>query len=154
MMMVPSCWERKLQSWQGCWLDLVPLTSGEHNSSMYFICDLYTTVPLLLHYNSYNTLKFENVSETTMEYFTCLVSFMFHVSFSFSFCLKGEVLDGKTPAVIDYTPYLKFTQRWGKLTVTQQHIYTLYRNLTDFTILTIVQPVCKLDDADVLVAAG
>lgn len=29
----------------------------------------------------------------------------------FSFCLKGEVLDGKTPAVIDYTPYLKFTQR-------------------------------------------
>lgn len=29
----------------------------------------------------------------------------------FSFCLKGEVLDGKTPVVIDYTPYLKFTQR-------------------------------------------
>lgn len=28
-----------------------------------------------------------------------------------SFCLKGEVLDGKTPVVIDYTPYLKFTQR-------------------------------------------
>ncbi|XP_016057491.1 PREDICTED: RUN domain-containing protein 3A [Miniopterus natalensis] len=28
----------------------------------------------------------------------------------FSFCLKGEVLDGKTPVVIDYTPYLKFTQ--------------------------------------------
>ncbi|XP_015427999.1 PREDICTED: RUN domain-containing protein 3A [Myotis davidii] len=31
----------------------------------------------------------------------------------FSFCLKGEVLDGKTPVVIDYTPYLKFTQRCG-----------------------------------------
>ncbi|XP_069041917.1 RUN domain-containing protein 3A isoform X2 [Lepisosteus oculatus] len=30
----------------------------------------------------------------------------------FSFCLKGEVLDGKTPAVIDYTPYLKFTQSY------------------------------------------
>lgn len=32
-------------------------------------------------------------------------------SYSPSFCLKGEVLDGKTPVVIDYTPYLKFTQR-------------------------------------------
>ncbi|XP_016100235.1 RUN domain-containing protein 3A [Sinocyclocheilus grahami] len=29
----------------------------------------------------------------------------------FSFCLKGEALDGKSEAVIDYTPYLKFTQR-------------------------------------------
>nr|XP_045366358.1 RUN domain-containing protein 3B isoform X3 [Camelus bactrianus] len=29
----------------------------------------------------------------------------------FSFCLKGEGLDGSFPAVIDYTPYLKFTQR-------------------------------------------
>ncbi|KAG9350055.1 hypothetical protein JZ751_026408 [Albula glossodonta] len=28
----------------------------------------------------------------------------------FSFCLKGEGLDGKSVAVIDYTPYLKFTQ--------------------------------------------
>uniref|UniRef100_A0A3Q1FR62 RUN domain-containing protein 3A n=1 Tax=Acanthochromis polyacanthus TaxID=80966 RepID=A0A3Q1FR62_9TELE len=28
----------------------------------------------------------------------------------FSFCLKGEALDGKSSAVIDYTPYLKFTQ--------------------------------------------
>lgn len=27
-----------------------------------------------------------------------------------SFCLKGESLDGSCPAVIDYTPYLKFTQ--------------------------------------------
>ncbi|KAK1799385.1 hypothetical protein P4O66_007611, partial [Electrophorus voltai] len=33
----------------------------------------------------------------------------------FSFCLKGEVLDGKTPAVIDYTPYLKFTQSYDYL---------------------------------------
>ncbi|XP_013890031.1 RUN domain-containing protein 3A isoform X2 [Austrofundulus limnaeus] len=30
----------------------------------------------------------------------------------FSFCLKGETLDGKSPAVIDYTPYLKFTQSY------------------------------------------
>uniref|UniRef100_A0A2K5BVF9 RUN domain containing 3A n=1 Tax=Aotus nancymaae TaxID=37293 RepID=A0A2K5BVF9_AOTNA len=34
----------------------------------------------------------------------------------FSFCLKGEVLDGKTPVVIDYTPYLKFTQSYDYLT--------------------------------------
>ncbi|KAG7242240.1 hypothetical protein INR49_024286 [Caranx melampygus] len=30
----------------------------------------------------------------------------------FSFCLKGEGLDGNCPAVIDYTPYLKFTQKY------------------------------------------
>lgn len=35
------------------------------------------------------------------------VWFLFH-----SFCLKGEALDGKSSAVIDYTPYLKFTQRY------------------------------------------
>ncbi|XP_031456734.1 LOW QUALITY PROTEIN: RUN domain-containing protein 3A [Phasianus colchicus] len=33
----------------------------------------------------------------------------------FSFCLKGEVMDGKVPAVIDYTPYLKFTQSYDYL---------------------------------------
>uniref|UniRef100_A0A7N8X8D3 RUN domain-containing protein 3A n=1 Tax=Mastacembelus armatus TaxID=205130 RepID=A0A7N8X8D3_9TELE len=33
----------------------------------------------------------------------------------FSFCLKGETLDGKSPAVIDYTPYLKFTQSYDYL---------------------------------------
>ncbi|XP_010006417.1 PREDICTED: RUN domain-containing protein 3A, partial [Chaetura pelagica] len=33
----------------------------------------------------------------------------------FSFCLKGEVMDGKMPMVIDYTPYLKFTQRYDHL---------------------------------------
>ncbi|XP_005992277.1 RUN domain-containing protein 3A isoform X1 [Latimeria chalumnae] len=33
----------------------------------------------------------------------------------FSFCLKGEVMDGKTLAVIDYTPYLKFTQSYDYL---------------------------------------
>ncbi|XP_010631236.1 RUN domain-containing protein 3B [Fukomys damarensis] len=33
----------------------------------------------------------------------------------FSFCLKGEGLDGSFPAVIDYTPYLKFTQRSATL---------------------------------------
>uniref|UniRef100_A0A8C2IIY9 RUN domain-containing protein 3A n=1 Tax=Cyprinus carpio TaxID=7962 RepID=A0A8C2IIY9_CYPCA len=33
----------------------------------------------------------------------------------FSFCLKGEALDGKSEAVIDYTPYLKFTQSYDYL---------------------------------------
>ncbi|XP_070783165.1 RUN domain-containing protein 3A isoform X1 [Enoplosus armatus] len=33
----------------------------------------------------------------------------------FSFCLKGEALDGKSSAVIDYTPYLKFTQSYEYL---------------------------------------
>ncbi|XP_075949106.1 RUN domain-containing protein 3A isoform X1 [Anarhichas minor] len=33
----------------------------------------------------------------------------------FSFCLKGEALDGKCSAVIDYTPYLKFTQSYDYL---------------------------------------
>ncbi|XP_049915798.1 RUN domain-containing protein 3A isoform X1 [Epinephelus moara] len=33
----------------------------------------------------------------------------------FSFCLKGEALDGKSAAVIDYTPYLKFTQNYDYL---------------------------------------
>lgn len=79
---------------------------------------------------------------------------MSHVSLSFSFCLKGEVLDGKTPAVIDYTPYLKFTQRWGKLTLTRQQIYALCRDLYDFTVLTLVKPVCKLIDAHILIVAG
>lgn len=37
----------------------------------------------------------------THQYLVCLLSF----------CLKGEALDGKSPVVIDYTPYLKFTQR-------------------------------------------
>uniref|UniRef100_A0A8C9YD39 RUN domain containing 3Ab n=1 Tax=Sander lucioperca TaxID=283035 RepID=A0A8C9YD39_SANLU len=32
-----------------------------------------------------------------------------------SFCLKGEALDGKSSAVIDYTPYLKFTQSYDYL---------------------------------------
>uniref|UniRef100_A0A3Q4GVJ0 RUN domain-containing protein 3A n=1 Tax=Neolamprologus brichardi TaxID=32507 RepID=A0A3Q4GVJ0_NEOBR len=42
----------------------------------------------------------------------------------FSFCLKGEALDGKSPAVIDYTPYLKFTQRYTNLHIFQRHTDT------------------------------
>ncbi|NXX85957.1 RUN3A protein, partial [Urocolius indicus] len=33
----------------------------------------------------------------------------------FSFCLKDEMMDGKTLVVIDYTPYLKFTQSYDYL---------------------------------------
>ncbi|KAL7989925.1 hypothetical protein Chor_012591, partial [Crotalus horridus] len=33
----------------------------------------------------------------------------------YSFCLKGEIMDGKTLVVIDYTPYLKFTQSYDYL---------------------------------------
>ncbi|XP_068161719.1 RUN domain-containing protein 3A [Antennarius striatus] len=33
----------------------------------------------------------------------------------FSFCLKGEAMDGESAAVIDYTPYLKFTQSYDYL---------------------------------------
>ncbi|XP_034070537.1 RUN domain-containing protein 3A [Gymnodraco acuticeps] len=33
----------------------------------------------------------------------------------FNFCLKGEALDGKSSAVIDFTPYLKFTQSYDYL---------------------------------------
>ncbi|XP_063077423.1 RUN domain-containing protein 3A [Engraulis encrasicolus] len=39
----------------------------------------------------------------------------------FSFCLKGEALDGKSEAVIDYTPYLKFTQSYDYLSDEEDH---------------------------------
>ncbi|KAH0626905.1 hypothetical protein JD844_002198 [Phrynosoma platyrhinos] len=42
---------------------------------------------------------------------TVLIGMLIGLSaIDFSFCLKGEIMDGKTPVVIDYTPYLKFTQ--------------------------------------------
>lgn len=41
-----------------------------------------------------------------------MCGFKVNQSIFFSFCLKGEALDGKSAAVIDYTPYLKFTQRY------------------------------------------
>ncbi|KAM9424458.1 RUN domain-containing protein 3A-like [Pholidichthys leucotaenia] len=47
---------------------------------------------------------------------TVLTGMLIGVSaIDFSFCLKGEALDGKSPAVIDYTPYLKFTQSYDYL---------------------------------------
>ncbi|XP_023700302.1 RUN domain-containing protein 3B isoform X8 [Paramormyrops kingsleyae] len=43
----------------------------------------------------------------------------------FSFCLKGETLDGSCPAVIDYTPYLKFTQSVDSISSDEEEMRTL-----------------------------
>ncbi|XP_028013459.1 RUN domain-containing protein 3B isoform X5 [Eptesicus fuscus] len=43
----------------------------------------------------------------------------------FSFCLKGEGLDGSFPAVIDYTPYLKFTQSSDSISSDEEELRTL-----------------------------
>uniref|UniRef100_A0A670IY84 RUN domain-containing protein 3B n=1 Tax=Podarcis muralis TaxID=64176 RepID=A0A670IY84_PODMU len=43
----------------------------------------------------------------------------------FSFCLKGEGLDGNYPAVIDFTPYLKFTQSSDSISSDEEELRTL-----------------------------
>ncbi|XP_063054008.1 RUN domain-containing protein 3B [Engraulis encrasicolus] len=43
----------------------------------------------------------------------------------FSFCLKGEGLDGSCPAVIDYTPYLKFIQTPDSISSDEEEMRTL-----------------------------
>ncbi|KAM4600908.1 RUN domain-containing protein 3B isoform 2-T2 [Polymixia lowei] len=43
----------------------------------------------------------------------------------FSFCLKGEGLDGTCPAVIDYTPYLKFTLNADSISSDEEEMRTL-----------------------------
>ncbi|XP_028326795.1 RUN domain-containing protein 3B isoform X2 [Gouania willdenowi] len=43
----------------------------------------------------------------------------------FSFCLKGEGVDGGCPAVIDYTPYLKFTQNADSISSDEEEMRTL-----------------------------
>ncbi|XP_029360524.1 RUN domain-containing protein 3B isoform X3 [Echeneis naucrates] len=43
----------------------------------------------------------------------------------FSFCLKGEGLDGSCPAVIDYTPYLKFAQSADSISSDEEEMRTL-----------------------------
>ncbi|XP_018541642.1 RUN domain-containing protein 3B isoform X2 [Lates calcarifer] len=43
----------------------------------------------------------------------------------FSFCLKGEGLDGSCPAVIDYTPYLKFTQNADSISSDEEEMRTV-----------------------------
>ncbi|XP_051575057.1 RUN domain-containing protein 3B-like isoform X1 [Myxocyprinus asiaticus] len=43
----------------------------------------------------------------------------------FSFCLKGEGLDESCPVVIDYTPYLKFTQTSGSISSDEEEMRTL-----------------------------
>ncbi|XP_061572813.1 RUN domain-containing protein 3B isoform X2 [Cololabis saira] len=43
----------------------------------------------------------------------------------FSFCLKGEGLDGNCPAVIDYTPYLKFSQSADSISSDEDEMRTV-----------------------------
>uniref|UniRef100_A0A8C6USP9 RUN domain containing 3b n=1 Tax=Neogobius melanostomus TaxID=47308 RepID=A0A8C6USP9_9GOBI len=43
----------------------------------------------------------------------------------FSFCLKGEALDGSCPAVIDYTPYLKFVQSADSISSDEEEMRTM-----------------------------
>ncbi|DAA30713.1 RUN domain-containing protein 3B isoform X4 [Bos indicus] len=43
----------------------------------------------------------------------------------FSFCLKGERLDGNLPAVIDYIPYLRFTQSSDSISSDEEELRTL-----------------------------
>ncbi|KAL6109219.1 rundc3b [Pungitius sinensis] len=43
----------------------------------------------------------------------------------FSFCLKGDSLDGSCPAVIDYTPYLKFTHNVDSISSDEEEMRTL-----------------------------
>ncbi|XP_038567402.1 RUN domain-containing protein 3B isoform X1 [Micropterus salmoides] len=43
----------------------------------------------------------------------------------FSFCLKGEGVDGSCPAVIDYTPYLKFPQSADSISSDEEEMRTL-----------------------------
>ncbi|XP_057689934.1 RUN domain-containing protein 3B [Corythoichthys intestinalis] len=43
----------------------------------------------------------------------------------FSFCLKGEGLDVGGPSVIDYTPYLKFTQSADSISSDEEEMRTL-----------------------------
>ncbi|XP_056300557.1 RUN domain-containing protein 3B [Pseudoliparis swirei] len=43
----------------------------------------------------------------------------------FSFCLKGESLDGSFPAVIDYSPYLKYFQNADSISSDEEEMRTL-----------------------------
>ncbi|KAG7475085.1 hypothetical protein JOB18_023834 [Solea senegalensis] len=43
----------------------------------------------------------------------------------FSFCLKGDGLDSSSPTVIDYTPYLKFTQSTDSISSDEEEMRTL-----------------------------
>ncbi|KAI4807754.1 hypothetical protein KUCAC02_027540 [Chaenocephalus aceratus] len=55
-------------------------------------------------------------SRTTREEATVLTGMLIGLgAIDFNFCLKGEALDGKSSTVIDFTPYLKFTQSYDYL---------------------------------------
>ncbi|XP_056900914.1 RUN domain-containing protein 3B isoform X3 [Takifugu flavidus] len=43
----------------------------------------------------------------------------------FSFCLKGEGVDGASPAIIDFTPYLKFIQSGDSISSDEEEMRTM-----------------------------
>ncbi|XP_032821923.1 RUN domain-containing protein 3B-like isoform X2 [Petromyzon marinus] len=54
-------------------------------------------------------------------------------SIDFSFCLKGEDLANENNAVIDYTPYLKYTQSYGTISSEGDDMRTLGSSSEDAT---------------------
>ncbi|CAM9385024.1 unnamed protein product [Lampetra planeri] len=54
-------------------------------------------------------------------------------SIDFSFCLKGEDLANENNAVIDYTPYLKYTQSYGTISSDGDDMRTLGSSSEDAT---------------------
>ncbi|KAM5302356.1 RUN domain-containing protein 3B isoform 3-T3 [Glossophaga mutica] len=64
----------------------------------------------------------------------------------FSFCLKGEGLDGNFPAVIDYTPYLKFTQSSDSISSDEEELRTLGSSGSDSSTPENVGPPFIMDE--------
>ncbi|XP_036846593.1 RUN domain-containing protein 3B isoform X4 [Manis javanica] len=64
----------------------------------------------------------------------------------FSFCLKGEGLDGNFPAVIDYTPYLKFTQSSDSISSDEEELRTLGSSDSESSTPENVRPPFIMDD--------
>ncbi|XP_063099398.1 RUN domain-containing protein 3B isoform X2 [Cavia porcellus] len=64
----------------------------------------------------------------------------------FSFCLKGEGLDGSFPAVIDYTPYLKFTQSSDSISSDEEELRTLGSSGSESSTPENVGPPFIMDD--------
>ncbi|XP_060229868.1 RUN domain-containing protein 3B isoform X2 [Meriones unguiculatus] len=64
----------------------------------------------------------------------------------FSFCLKGEGLDGTFPAVIDYTPYLKFEQSSDSISSDEEELRTFGSSDSDSSTPENVGPPLIMDD--------
>ncbi|MBN3305621.1 RUN3B protein, partial [Amia calva] len=65
----------------------------------------------------------------------------------FSFCLKGEGLDGSCPAVIDYTPYLKFTQSSDSISSDEEELRTLGSSGSEGSSPESLEPTVFLDQS-------